>query len=131
MIRQSRAAFPHEITPLKTAETIKLCNLLYTKYMAEAHRPEVNVLKTGKKTISINILRFNYLFNVIPKKNFRPRRSIPNTAMMLLGIADATVINDSKKTALSILSEHSPFCCCVPEFTTKLVTSHTDADWPG
>lgn len=46
VIRQSRAALPQEMTPLNTADTIKLCNLLYTKYIAEAHSPDVNVLKT-------------------------------------------------------------------------------------
>lgn len=54
VMRQSRAAFPHEITPLKMADTIKLCSLLYTKYMDAAQNPEVKVLKT--ETNQLNIL---------------------------------------------------------------------------
>lgn len=65
----------------------------------------------------------SYAFNLyLPKKNFRPNVSIPNTAKILLGMAAATVINDSRKTPLSILSEHKSTCECDPVFTTNSVT---------
>lgn len=53
--------------------------------------------------IDIEFIDINFK---LPKKNFLPNVSIPNTANILLGIAAATVINDSRKTPLSILSEH-------------------------
>lgn len=46
VIRQSSAALPQLITPLKTAEIIRFCLLLYTKYIPIAHNPDVTVLKT-------------------------------------------------------------------------------------
>lgn len=63
-----------------------------------------------------------FIIYYLPKKNFLPNVSIPNTANILLGIAAATVINDSRKTPLSILSEHKSTCECDPVFTTNSVT---------
>lgn len=48
VIRQSRAALPQLITPLKIAETIKFWYLLYTKYNPIEQRPDENVLNTAK-----------------------------------------------------------------------------------
>lgn len=60
VIRQSSEALPHAMIPVKTAETMKFCCLLVTKYMPAEHRPAVRVLKI--------------------RKNFRPKRSIPSIA---------------------------------------------------
>lgn len=49
VIKQSRPALPHDITPLKTAETAKLWILLYTKYIEAAQIPDVNVLNTKRR----------------------------------------------------------------------------------
>lgn len=98
VIRQSKAAFPQLITPLNIAETIKLWCLLYTKYNPIEHRPDENVLNT--------------------KKNLRPRRSIPKTARMFAGMADATVIRDSIKTEAPILSEQKFSSLWEPFWTT-------------
>lgn len=46
MIKQSKAALPHDITELNVAETIKLWVLLYTKYMEAAQAPDAKVLNT-------------------------------------------------------------------------------------
>lgn len=51
VMRQSNAALPQEMTELKTADTIKLWYLLYTKYKDAAQTPEVNVLNTENKSI--------------------------------------------------------------------------------
>lgn len=51
VIRQSNAALPHEITPLKEADTIKLCVLLYTKYIDAEHNPADTVLNTENRII--------------------------------------------------------------------------------
>lgn len=48
MIRQSKAALPQEITELNVAETIRLCVLLYTKYMDAAQAPDAKVLNTAR-----------------------------------------------------------------------------------
>ena len=57
-MRQSRAALPQLITPEKTAVAIKLCLVLYTKYIPMAHKPAENVLKTLIKYILITWNRF-------------------------------------------------------------------------
>ena len=50
--------------------------------------------------------------------------------MMLLGRAEATVIRDSKKTALGIVALHDdPFW--LPCSVTKFVTTQTPAVWFG
>jgi hypothetical protein len=46
VIRQSSAALPQLITLLNTADTIRFCFVLVTKYIPLAQRPEENVLKT-------------------------------------------------------------------------------------
>lgn len=46
VIRQSSAALPQLITLLNTADTIRFCFELVTKYIPLAQRPEENVLKT-------------------------------------------------------------------------------------
>lgn len=51
VIRQSSAAFPQLITPLKKAETIRLCVLLYTKYNPTEHSPDESVLNTANKIV--------------------------------------------------------------------------------
>lgn len=52
VIRQSSAALPQLITLLNTADTIRFCFVLVTKYMPLAQRPEENVLntETGKNS---------------------------------------------------------------------------------
>lgn len=54
VIRQSRAAFPQLMTPEKTAETIRLWRVLYTKYIPMAQSPAENVLKTEKNNNNNN-----------------------------------------------------------------------------
>ena len=49
VMRQSRAALPQLITPLKIAETITFWYLLYTKYSPIEHAPDDSVLKTNEK----------------------------------------------------------------------------------
>lgn len=49
VIKQSKAAFPQLITPLKKAETIRFCCLLYTKYNPIEHSPDESVLNTANK----------------------------------------------------------------------------------
>lgn len=46
VIRQSSAALPQLMTLLNTADTIRFCLVLVTKYIPLAQRPEENVLKT-------------------------------------------------------------------------------------
>lgn len=88
VIRQSNAALPHDMTPLNTAETIKFCVLLKTKYMQAEQIPADRVEKT--------------------KKNFLPKRSIPKIAIIFAGKAAETVISDSIKTDDGICAEHTP-----------------------
>lgn len=64
VIKQSKAAFPHEITLLNTAETTKLCNLLYTKYIDAAQIPEVKVLNTDRRNtelLFVQVLNYKYI----------------------------------------------------------------------
>jgi hypothetical protein len=46
VMRQSRAALPQLITLLNTADTIRFCFELVTKYIPVAQRPDEKVLKT-------------------------------------------------------------------------------------
>ena len=48
-MRQSKAALPQLITLLKTAETMRFCFVLVTKYIALAHKPDDKVLNTEIK----------------------------------------------------------------------------------
>lgn len=50
VMRQSNAALPQEMTELKTALTIKLFCLLYTKYIAAEHIP-ADIVENTKKSL--------------------------------------------------------------------------------
>lgn len=54
VIRQSKAAFPQLITPLKIAETIRLWCLLYTKYSPIEQSPDENVLNTANNVFYLH-----------------------------------------------------------------------------
>lgn len=111
MIRQSSDALPHAITPVNTADTMKFCCLLLTKYMPAEQAAAVIVL---------NI-----------KKNLRPNLSMPRTAIKLAGNAADNDISDSRNTELDMVAVQTPNFECEPWVTTYSVTWHTDADWPG
>lgn len=108
VIKQSNEAFPHAMTPVNMAETIKFCCLLITKYMPAAQMAADTVL---------NIM-----------KNFRPNLSMKRTAIKLAGNAADKEINDSLNTELEMVAEHAPNFECEPMVTTYSVTWHTDAD---
>lgn len=74
-MRQSNAALPHEITELKTALTIKLFCLLYTKNIAAEHIPADIVENTEKSSYSLciyNYLHFKHIFieKIITQEEF-------------------------------------------------------------
>lgn len=59
VIRQSKAAFPQLITPLKIAETMRLWCLLYTKYNPIEQSPDESVLNTANKYLfELNLYLF-------------------------------------------------------------------------
>uniref|UniRef100_A0A8D8GNX6 (northern house mosquito) hypothetical protein n=1 Tax=Culex pipiens TaxID=7175 RepID=A0A8D8GNX6_CULPI len=88
VMRQSREAFPIEITPLKTAETARFWCLFVTRYIEAEQRPADIVLNT--------------------RKNFLPSLSMNRTAITFAGRAAATVISDSRKTVLGMVAEQTP-----------------------
>lgn len=69
VIRQSRAAFPQEITPLNIAEMTKFCVLFTTKYIQAEHIPEVTVLKTERNAFLTICFTLN-IVNLCLKESF-------------------------------------------------------------
>lgn len=59
-MRQSRDAFPQDMTELKMALTMRLLVLLYTKYIAAEHIPAENVANTGKEIVNCTICIYYY-----------------------------------------------------------------------
>lgn len=98
VMRQSREAFPIEITPLKIAETARFWCLFVTRYIEAEQRPADIVLNT--------------------RKNFLPSLSMNRTAITFAGKAAATVISDSRKTVLGMVAEQTPVSEWEPILTT-------------
>lgn len=88
MIKQSKLALPHAITPVKNAETMKFCCLLMTKYIP------------AEQTAADIVLNI--------KKNFRPNLSMNKILIRFAGSAADREMSDSIKTELDMLDEQTP-----------------------
>lgn len=95
VIRQSRDALPHAITPVKNADTMKFCCLFMTKYMP------------AEQTAADIVLNI--------KKNFRPNLSMNKILIRFAGSAADNEMSDSIKTELDIVDEQVPVCACDPK----------------